>query len=274
MRLWIHFRHNINSMAWIASTILYTFISTSPVYASIGQPVAIDSRIKTLIYSPNEVFKLKFVVGYQSIIELEKDEEVDLIAFGDPLPWNVKVVGKRVFVKAIDPGIQTNMTLVTNKRTYLMEISSINLDEVYLDDQLVYVVRFFYPEVDPDKPRPIIKRIPQLDKELPQPNISPTERAKEKESINFNYTFAGNGRNIIPVRVFDNGRKTFLQFSQHIMPSIYVVNPDGTESPIQHKMIKNYVVIDRVTHQLSLRYGPEIICVFNEMLINHQSSRE
>ena len=29
-------------------------------FASINQPVAVDSRIKTLIYSPNEVFQLKF----------------------------------------------------------------------------------------------------------------------------------------------------------------------------------------------------------------------
>ena len=39
-----------------------------------------DSRIKTFIYSPNEVFQVKFMLNYQSIIELAKDEDLELIS--------------------------------------------------------------------------------------------------------------------------------------------------------------------------------------------------
>jgi type IV secretion system protein VirB9 len=256
---------------FIIKYIIAIFVLCQGANATVNNPVAIDSRIKTLVYSPNEIFQLKFIVGYQSIIELEKDEAVELISFGDPLPWNVKIIDKRIFVKALDPGVKTNMTVITNKRTYLLEISSNSIDDNYLDDQLVYVVRFFYPELDIDAPQPFKIKTPSLSTSLPRPSLN--AQSNRTENLNFQYTFAGTGTKILPIRVFDNGRQTFLQFADNnqIVPAIYAVNPDGTESRLKTKLVDDYVVIDTSEYQLSLRYGKELICLFNERLLNPQS---
>ena len=40
-------------------------------------PTTTDSRIRTLVYNPNEVYQLKFHYGYQSFIEFAEDEEIE-----------------------------------------------------------------------------------------------------------------------------------------------------------------------------------------------------
>ena len=46
-------------------------------------PVTTDSRIRTLVYNPNEVYQLKFYYGYQSFIEFSEDEEIEMISVGE-----------------------------------------------------------------------------------------------------------------------------------------------------------------------------------------------
>lgn len=239
--------------------------------ATINSPVAIDSRIKTFIYSPNEIFRLKFVMGYQSIIELEKDESIDVIMIADPLPWKISILNNRIIVKPLDAGMKTNMTIVTNKRTYLMDIASMENSDDEFDDQVTYLVRFFYPEIDVDAP--IVNKIkkPDISNKLPQPEkkFTETEIKTKLSSINFQYTFAGSGTKILPIKVFDDGNATYLQFPNNnaIIPSIYGVNSDGTESLLTYRLENEYIAIDTIERRINLRYKDELICLFNEMLL-------
>ena len=50
-------------------------------------PTTIDSRMKTIIYNPNEVFELKFCYGFQAFIEFSDDEEIEIITLGESFPW-------------------------------------------------------------------------------------------------------------------------------------------------------------------------------------------
>ena len=38
--------------------------------AKANTPMPTDTRIKTFVYNPNEIFQVKFMVGYESVIEL------------------------------------------------------------------------------------------------------------------------------------------------------------------------------------------------------------
>ena len=109
------------------------------------QPVSSDARIKTYIYNPSEVFKLVMNSGYQSSIEFAEGEEIETISLGDLFAWKVNPVENRVFVKPMEDDIHTNMTIITNKRTYYFDLFSKEPDGD-MDPELVYVMRFFYPE--------------------------------------------------------------------------------------------------------------------------------
>ncbi len=102
-----------------------------------------DYRVKTYVYNPNEVYLLVIHYGFQSYVEFAKGEIIKTITLGDTYSWNINSVDNRLFVKALEKYIQTNMTIITNKRIYQFDLVSKELDE-YSDRDLVYVIRFNY----------------------------------------------------------------------------------------------------------------------------------
>ncbi len=261
-----------NKMRCVFLFLFTTIFVASPLLSYAEISPAIDSRIKTFVYSPNEIYHLTFVVNYQSYIELEKDEEVELVTLGDPNPWNLKVASRRIFIKAVDPGAMTNMMIMTNKRTYLMEISSTNVEDEGLNDKLIYVARFFYPELNPDVPRPTTNNI-SINAPLPDGDCRDGKCQgvmAGSENLNFRFSYAGNSERLIPLRVFDNEFQTYIQFANanDVVPDIYAVNPDGTEVLLPARRVDEYIVVNTVEYQFALRYGKELVCLFNDRLLS------
>ena len=124
------------------------FISNS--YSTNVVPTTIDSRIKTIVYNPNEVIELTFHYGFQSFIEFEEDEEIEVISLGESFPWKITPVGKRMFIRPLQINTNTNMTVITSKRTYMFQLSADSY-EGKGDEELIYSVRFFYPDTSNNK---------------------------------------------------------------------------------------------------------------------------
>lgn len=108
-------------------------------------PITKDSRIKTYIYNPNEVFLLVLHYGYQSHIEFAKGEEVETISLGDSYAWKITPLGNRLFIKPLESNIKTNMTIITNRRAYQFDLVSKDL-EPGNEKELVYQIKFFFPK--------------------------------------------------------------------------------------------------------------------------------
>lgn len=107
-------------------------------------PITTDRRIQTYVYSENEVFKLVIHYGYQTSIEFAAGEQVKTISMGDNFAWKITPSGNRIFVKPLQENVHTNMTLITNMRTYHFDLFSKAATDLD-DNELVYVLRFFYP---------------------------------------------------------------------------------------------------------------------------------
>ncbi|KKB96702.1 Type IV secretion system protein virB9 precursor [Candidatus Arcanobacter lacustris] len=131
-------------MKYYLSIFLFLISISQVTYAEV--PITTDNRIKTYIYNENEVFTILVHYGYQSSIELSYGEEVETISMGDSYAWKITPVGRRIFIKPFEENIHTNMTIITNKRTYQFDIVS-KLPSENFDKELAYVVRFFYPEI-------------------------------------------------------------------------------------------------------------------------------
>ena len=103
--------------------LLATFISPYLTFAvREARPTPIDSRMRIMVYSPDDVFKFNGYYNYQASIELSDSEEVLSISMGDTTGWQVVPSGNRIFLKPIEQDATTNMTLITNKRTYYFEL--------------------------------------------------------------------------------------------------------------------------------------------------------
>lgn len=291
-----------------------------------------DSRVRTVVYSENGVFRLITEFGYQSNIEFEKDEQIQTLSVGNPVFFKITPSGNRLFVKALQGDRHTNMTVVTNKRAYQFEISSI----VESDADVVYVMRFYYPESDAEdlmasldtpevgnisidefKPQggavaPSMPAMPSMPQPqagspampaapvmgpdgLPKMPVPPTEdqlvaagadvgsipampmpkaaspAAASGKNGKRNLQYSANGpANLAPLEIFDDGRFTFMRFAANQpKPQFFHVESDGKETPLMPEIQGDKVRIAGVHPRISLRFGKEIVCLFNDAALHN-----
>lgn len=243
-------------------------------------PVTTDSRIKTLVYNPNEVFELKFYYGYQSFIEFSDNEEIEMISIGESFAWRITPAGKRLFIRPLEVAAHTNMTIITNKRTYHFDIKSGEYDGRE-DEDLVYTVRFYYPQLNqplPIPPQLAIPVSPKINPEIKRPIPSGTVAQKLTDKnilaltgnptgfeLNFDYSIAGKADDIMPLKIYDNGNETMLKFANDnmIVPHISSVDIFGSETKQRYILRDDHVVIPGTYRQISLRLGGALLCIYN-----------
>jgi type IV secretion system protein VirB9 len=238
-------------------------------------PVATDARIKTLIYSPTEVFRLKFHDNYQSYIEFPSKERFKIISVGDYYSWDIKQVGQRLFIRPKQKGVLTNMTIITDKRPYHFEIISSTKELNIVDADLVYVAKFYYPDNNYDYMQAVKLKKP-LSKYKSQPlsanlaKASPNFKVPSEASViesegayNYNYSMVGEDKKITPVKIYDDGKDTYFKFATNILPDISYVNKDGSESPAKYLVKDGLVIVKNIALQFSLRNNKSLICIFN-----------
>lgn len=222
-------------------------------------PTTIDSRMKTIIYNPNEVFELKFCYGFQAFIEFSDDEEIEILTLGESYPWKLNPVGKRLFIRPLQINVNTNMTIITTKRTYQFQIKSGSYEEG-ADEELVYSVKFFYPDTTKKYvSSKTEKKDDVFNLDLNNPNL------------NFDYVMTGNIQDLSPIKTFDDGVKTYFEFKNNnaYIPTIYAVDTNGNETELDYKIEGDFVVIDSVQMQFSLRDNGELLCIFNNFIIGY-----
>jgi len=262
-------------------------------------PITTDSRIRTLVYNPNEVYELKFYYNYQSFIEFSEDEEIEMISVGEAFAWRLTPAGKRLFIRPLEIAAHTNMTIITNRRIYHFDIRS---DEFTgkADEDLVYTVRFFYPQIGQPLPMPPQLAVPNVAlkprKEKSSTNSSPlssgdlggvihtpipkarvdeklpglVDRNPENLNLNFDYRFSGESDNIMPLKVYDDGNETHFQFANDnlVIPTISVVDTNGNETPVSYTIRDRYVVVPIVSRQFTLRLSDSMLCIYNSKALS------
>ena len=172
---------------------------------------------------------------------------------GDSTAWMMNPSGNRLFLKPIEQDATTNMTLITNKHTYLFELHARDTDDIN-DKEMLFVMRFIYQdEFDMQTVGGLNDSVPSLDiKENP-------------EKYNFEYTISG-AESTAPIRIFDDGEFTYFQFRDKNaeVPAFFWVDAQGNESLINFRTRGDYVVVERVASKFTLRHGSDVVCVFNE----------
>lgn len=244
------FYHRLGKIVLIIALTLLSFLYITNIYATVSKPVAIDSRIKTYIYSENEVFRLVVHYGYQTSIEFAEGEEIQTISVGNNYAWQLTPIGRRLFIKPLEENILTNMTILTNKRAYQFEVQS-KLLSYTVDEELVYVVRFFYAEEDFDKNRPSI--IAQ--EAEPLPVIKP---------FNFNYKLTGPDE-IAPIKVFDDGINTFLKFDDNLQTLPKFEGKQGDQYiELQPRRRSDYIILNTIAPEFRLSRNNKVVMVYND----------
>jgi type IV secretion system protein VirB9 len=212
------------------------------------QPRPRDARIRVVPYAPNSIVELKAALGYQLMIEFGPDERIENVAIGDSLGWQITPNRKAnlLFVKPMDKVPLTNMTVVTNLRTYLFEMIPETPPAHRGDRSVMYALQFAYP---PEKTQPADAK--------PAPPAPP-------QVANSAYSYTGSTK-ILPTRIFDDGHATYFQFREgEDYPAIFTVDHDKGEAVVNSSIRGGYVVVDEIARDFTLRQGNDVTRIFND----------
>jgi type IV secretion system protein VirB9 len=142
-----------------------------------------------------------------------------------------------LFLKPMQKGNTTSMTVVTNQRIYSFLLTA---TEQRSDANQTLRLRFIYPAPPAPPPPP------------PSPPAPPPSTPAD---FNFDYKSSG-AKQLYPVRVFDDGKVTYFQFDpKKDAPAIFAIAPDGTEELAPTRVQGAYYAVDLTAQTFVLRYG-------------------
>lgn len=200
-------------------------------------------------YAEGALFQVYTAPGRITDITLEEGETLSgtgPVAAGDTVRWIIgdtesgSGASRRVhiLVKPTRADLQTNLVINTNRRTYHLELRA--TPSTYMAS-----VAWRYP----------------ADEALAAENIeryaAPTVAI---EQLNFNYRISGDRPSWRPVRVFDDGRQTFIEFApsvkQRELPPLFVGGADGKAADlVNYRVSGQRLVVDRLFTRAELRLG-------------------
>ena len=246
-------------------------IAASPVFANeTPHPTAQDSRIREVIYSEGQVFRIVGVFRSATQIVFSSGERVEHVALGDTVSWEVAPAENSLFIKPRELAGATNLIVMTRSsagvRNYTFELTARRGGIGARTTDTFFKVAFRYPREEAAAAQAAATQAAYSRAVALQSGAirSALDLGVLEGRRNLKYTVQGSSA-IQPSEITDNGQFTALRFpNQRELPAFFAVNPDGSESIVPFDVRDEFVVIHGVFGQLRLRRGKEVLCVFNE----------
>ena len=233
-------------------------------------PTAQDSRIREVIYSDTQVFRIVGVFRSATQIVFSQGERVEHVALGDSISWEVAPAENSLFIKPRELAGSTNLIVITRSdtgnRTYIFELSARRGAIGERTADTFFKVAFRYPREEEAAAQDAAKQEAYVQAATLQSGAirSALDLGVLEGTRNLKYSVQGSSA-IQPSEITDNGQFTTLRYpNQRELPAIFAVNPDGSESIVPFDVREEFVVIHGVFAELRLRRGKEVLCIFNE----------
>lgn len=209
------------------------------------------NAVQVFPFSEGTIYQVYTAPGAVTDIALQPGENLVAVAAGDTVRW---VIGdttsgigaeKRthILVKPFASGLATNLVVTTERRSYHLQLTATSrtamaaLSWTYPADQLI-----------------------ALRKAADQAAAAaPISEGLAVDSLHFDYAISGDAPAWRPLRAFDDGRQTFVEFPASIAvgdaPPLFVVGPTGEAELVNYRVRGRFYVVDRIFHAAELRLG-------------------
>lgn len=224
-----------------------------------GMVMGADTRVQYFNYNENDVYTINTHIGKASLIQLENGESVDdeasALGMGDAESWSLAVKGNNIIFKPIKAQPDTNIVLVTNRRTYAFDLRNAE------NFAPTYIARFIYPKEEVAPAKPEEKVVPAT---LQQVGVTAEGHTVWIDSkYNMDYHYKGD-KALKPTNVWNDGRFTYMRFNHGgDLPAIYRVLPDNSEMIVNQHIENDTVVLQEVSPVYRLRFGRQVGDVAN-----------
>ena len=214
------------------------------------------NAVQVYPYTEGALYQLYAAPGQVTDIALQPGEQLvgnGPVAAGDTTRW---VIGDttsgtgttarvHLLVKPTRTGLATNLVINTDRRTYHLELRS--AEKTYMAS-----VSWSYPADEL-----IALRRNEVVAVAAQPVAVSTLEALA--NLNFGYRISGDKVPWRPVRVFDDGKQTLVEFPTGIeqteLPPLWVIGAAGEPELVNTRVSGRYIVVDRLFTTAELRLG-------------------
>lgn len=202
-------------------------------------------------YAEGALYRLYAAPERVSDIVLQPGETITSVAAGDTVRWTVgdttsgSGAAKRthILVKPFAAGLHTNLVITTTRRVYRLQLSSTAATAMT-------AIRWTYPA---DEMLAYRKEVEAAEA------AKPLAAGVEIERLNFDYRISGDRPAWTPLRAFDDGRQTWIEFPASIAvgeaPPLFVLGDKGEAELVNYRMAGRYYVVDRLFGAAELRLG-------------------
>nr|WP_294814774.1 P-type conjugative transfer protein TrbG [uncultured Sphingomonas sp.] len=212
---------------------------------------AFVNAVQVYPFSEGVLYRLFAAPERVTDIALQPGEAIVSVAAGDTARWTIGDTtsgsgeAKRVhlLVKPFAAGLSTNLVITTDRRAYHLQLESTSstamaaLSWTYAQDELIAIRR----------------------REAAAEAAKPVASALAIESLNFAYAITGDRPAWRPLRAFDDGGQTFIEFPANIAvgeaPPLFVVGDQGDIQLVNYRMSGRFYVVDRLFGTAELRLG-------------------
>ena len=249
-----------SGLVTVTSVLLAGALSASDARADAGRsrPQAAEvvvpmSATHTYPFADGAIYAVQTAPGRITAIALQPGETLGTVASGDTARW---VIGdtssgsgdtKRahILIKPIAAGLSTNLVITTDRRVYHLTVTSAASDAMS-------AVAWSYPQdalLALERTRTAARA------------TAPVASGIQVEQLSFNYAITGDDPKWRPLRAFDDGRQTFIEFPASIavgeVPPLFLVGAKGEAELVNYRLRGRYYVVDRLFDVAELRLGTE-----------------
>lgn len=209
------------------------------------------NAVQVYPFSDGMIYQVYTAPGTVTDLALQPGENLVAVAAGDTVRW---VIGdttsgtgpdKRthILLKPFASGLATNLVITTDRRSYHLQLTATSrtamaaLSWTYPADQLIALRQ----------------------KEAQAAAVTPIAAGLSVDSLHFNYTVNGDSPAWRPLRAFDDGRQTFVEFPASIAvgeaPPLFVIGAAREAELVNYRMRGRFYVVDRIFDHAELRLG-------------------
>ena len=202
-------------------------------------------------YSEGALFRLFAAPERVSDIALQPGETLTSVAAGDTVRWTVGDTtsgsgeGRRthILVKPFAPGLSTNLVITTDRRVYHVQMTS-------TASTAMTSIRWTYPQ---DELQAVARQRAEADA------ARPVSTGIAIEQLQFNYRISGDTPAWRPLRAFDDGRQSWIEFPADLgtgeAPPLFVLGDKGEAELVNYRVAGRYYVVDRLFAAAEMRLG-------------------
>jgi type IV secretion system protein VirB9 len=243
---------------------LFTALATGHAFAYDTPGWSSDSRVRHVLYQPDQVVRIEAQRGIATHIALDPAEHIVVVAPGDRDDW--QIVAQKgdhdVYLKPQLTAHDSNLEIRTDKRSYSFDLVVLPLAARFDNSQVMYRVTFAY--------LPSAANVAKTAAEAASAAAAATVRQRLAappviRNAAYSMQIMPKSDDISPTAAWDDGRFTYIRIPDNRrIPAIFRVADNGDESVVDKHMEGDTIVVHEIAKRFVLRLGDEVVGLWND----------